>query len=59
MTHLFIYNFLMEGMQTIKEFQKQEETHVLVPVDNLHKKKHEKRMHPLRVAYGRFASDEH
>ena len=58
MTRLFIYNFV-EDMQKIKEFREQEETPVLEPVDNLHQKKHEKQMHPLRVAYGRFTSDEH
>ena len=58
MTRLFIYNFL-EDMQNIKEFQEQEETPVLAPVDNLHKKKHENQMHPLRVAYDRVTSNYH
>ena len=58
MTRLFICNF-MEDMQKIKEFHEQEETPVIVPVDNLHQKKHEKKMHPLRAAYGRVANDDH
>ena len=58
MTHLFIYNFV-EDMKNIKEFQEQEETPILAPFGNLHQKKHEKKMHPLRAAYGRVATDDH
>ena len=49
----------MENASKIKELREQEKTLVLLPIDSSEQKQHGRWMHPFKVAYDRFAVDDH
>ena len=57
--HIYLYIVFLWKMHKRLKVSETEETPIIVPINSLHQKQHENKMHPSRVAYGRVAIDDH